>query len=85
MGAKYRRMGFVGIFVTTGKVKMPEGVKREVGLLYINYFLSLIETQSILKSMVLNLDQISLKCVPCGNITLAQKLSSTMPIKVCFR
>ena len=77
----FRRMGFVRRFGTTGKVEIPEGVKREAELLYINDIVNLIETHNIPKSMVLNLDQTPLKYVPCGNTTLAQKSSSTVPIK----
>ena len=77
----FRRMGFVRRFATTGKVEIPEGVKREAELLYINDIVNLIETHNIPESMVLNLDQTPLKYVPCGNTTLAQKSSSTVPIR----
>ena len=55
------RMGFVRRFATTGKVEIPESVKREAELLYINDIVNLIETHNILKSMVLNVDQTNLK------------------------
>ena len=77
----FRRMGFVRRFATTGKVEIPAGVKREAELLYINDIVNLIETHNIPESMVFNLDQTPLKYVPCGNTTLAQKSSSTVPIK----
>ena len=40
----FRRMSFVR-FATTGKVEMPEGVKREAEILYIKDIVNLIETQ----------------------------------------
>ena len=74
-------MGFVRRFVTTGKVEISEGVKRSAELLYINDTVNLIETRNIPKLMVLNLDQIYLKYVACGNATLAQKWPSTVPTR----
>ena len=83
MGAKSFSFASVLLerFATTGKVEIPEGVKREAELLYITDIVNLIETHNIPESMVLNLDQMPLKYVPCGNTTLAQKSSSTVPIR----
>ena len=76
----FRHMGFVRRFATTGKLELSEGVKREAELLYINDIMNLIETHNIPKSMVLNLHQTPLKCVPCRNTTHAQKSSSAVSI-----
>ena len=46
-------MGFVRGFVTTGKVEIFEGLKREAELLYINNIVNLIETYDNLKSTFL--------------------------------
>ena len=56
-------MGFARRFGQTGKAEIPEGVKREVELLYINDIVNLTETNNIPKSMMLNLDQIPFKYV----------------------
>ena len=74
-------MGFVRRFATTGKVEIPEGVKKEAELLYINDIVNLIEIHNIPESMVFNQDQTPLKYIPCGNTTLAHKSSGTVPIK----
>lgn len=46
-------MGLVRSFVTTGKVEIFEGLKREAELLYINNIVNLIETYDNLKSTFL--------------------------------
>ena len=61
----FRQMGYVRRFATTGKVKLPQDVKREAELLYIHDIVNLIETHKIPKSMVVNLDQTPVKYVPC--------------------
>ena len=77
----FRCKEFARRFATTGKVEIPEGVKREAELLYVNNILNLIETHNIPKSMVLNHYQTPLRYVLSGNTTLAPKSSSTVPIK----
>ena len=42
-------MGYVRRFATTGKVELPQGVKRKVELLYIHDIVNLIETHKIPK------------------------------------
>lgn len=74
-------MAIVRRFATTGKVERPEGVKKEAEFLYIKDIVNLIETCNIPILLVLNLDQSPLKYVLCGVTTLAQKSSSTVPIK----
>ena len=76
----FPRMGYVRRFPTTGKVKLPQGVKREAELLYIHNILNLIETPKIPKSMALNLDQTPVKYVPCGKTTLAKQNTSSVPV-----
>ena len=76
----FRRMGYVRRFATTGKVELPQGVKREAELLYIHDIVNLIETYKIPKSMVLNLDQTPLKYVPCGKTTLAKQNTNSVPV-----
>ena len=74
-----RRMGYVRRFANTGKVELPQGVKRGAELLYIHDIVNLIETHKIPKSMVLNLDQTTVKYVPCGKTTLAKQNTSSVP------
>ena len=77
----FRHMAILRRFATTGKVERPEGVKKKAEFLYINYIVDLTETHTIPVLLVLKVDQSPLKYVPCGITTLAQKLSSAVPIK----
>ena len=77
----FRCMAIVRRFATTGEVERPEDVKKEAEFLYINKIVDLIETGTIPKLMVLNLDQTLLKYDPCRITKLAQKLSRTVLIK----
>ena len=65
-------MGYLKRFADTGKVELPQDVKREAELLYIHDIVNLIETSKISKSMVLNLDQTPVKYVPCDKTTLTK-------------
>ena len=76
----FRRMRFVRRFATTGKIEIPDGIKKEAELLFIHDIVHHIETNKIPESMVLNIDQTPLKYVPCGKTTMAEKSSSTVPI-----
>ena len=76
----FRRMRFVRRFATTGKIEIPDGIKKETELLFIHDIVHHIETNKIPESMVLNIDQTPLKYVPCGKTTMAEKSSSTVPI-----
>ena len=68
----FRRMGYLKRFADTGKVELPQDVKREAELLYIHDIVNLIETSKISKSMILNLDQTPVKHVPCDKTTLTK-------------
>ena len=74
-------MGYVRRFATSGKVELPQGVKRKTKLLYIHDIVNLIETHKIPKSMVLNLDQTPLKYIPCGKTTPAKQNTNSVPVR----
>ena len=76
----FRRMRFVRRFANTGKVEIPDGIKKEAELLFIHDIVHHIETNKIPESMVLNIDQTPLTYVPCGKTAMAEKSSSTVPI-----
>ena len=73
-------MSYVRRFTTTGKFELPQGVKREVELLYIHDIVNLIQTHKITKLMVLNLDQTPVEYVPSGKTTLAKQSTSSVPV-----
>ena len=74
-------MGNVRRFATSGKVELPQGVKRKTKLLYIHDIVNLIETHKIPKSIVLNLDQTPQKYIPCGKTTLAKQNTNSVPVR----
>ena len=73
-------MKFVRRFTTTGKIEIPDGIKKEAGLLFIHDIVHHIETNNIPESMVLNIEETPLKYVPCGKTTMAEKSSSAVPV-----
>ena len=73
-------MGYVRRFATSGKVELPQGLKREAELLYTHDIANVIETHKFLKSMVLNLDQTPVKDIPYGKTTLAKQNMSSVPV-----
>ena len=73
-------MRFVRRFATTGKIEIPNGIKKEAELRFIHGIVHHIETNKIPESVVLNIDQTPLKYVPCGKTTMAEKSSRTVPI-----
>ena len=73
-------MGYITRLATTGNVELPQGVKREAELLYIHDTVNLIETHKIPKLMVLNLDQMPVKYIPCGKTTLGKQNTSSVPV-----
>lgn len=77
----FRRMGFVKRFGTTGKVPIPEALRKELETSYLHDIVRKIEDNNILPSLVLNLDQTPSKYVPVSNKTLAMKGAKTVPIK----
>ena len=52
----FRRMGFVRRFITTGKVSIPEAVRKELETQYLRDIVSKIEENNVPSSLVLNLD-----------------------------
>ena len=66
-----RRMGFKRRVVTTGKVRVPEGAKREAGLQHHYRIVSLVEKYNIPPELILNSDQTPSKYVTVGRTTMA--------------
>ena len=76
----FRRMHFVRRTATTSKVEIPEGAKKEAELTFLHRTVSTVEKYKIPNSMILNLDQTSLKYAPCSRQTLAPKNSKHVAI-----
>ena len=66
-----RRMGFKRRVVTTGKVRVPEGAKREAGLQHHYRIVSLVEKYNIPTELILNSDETPSKYVTVGRTTMA--------------
>ena len=64
----------------TRKIEIPEGVKKEAQILYLHEIVSLVEEHSFPNTLVMNLDQTSLKYIPRANHTLAKKGSKSIEI-----
>ena len=69
----FRRMHFVRRTATTSKVEIPEGAKKEAKLTFLHRTVSTVEKYKIPNSMILNLDQTSLKYAPCSRQTRNSK------------
>ena len=52
----FRKMGFVRRFFTTGKVSIPEALRKELETQYLRDIVSKIEENNVPSSLVLNLD-----------------------------
>ena len=74
-------MGFVRRLGTTGKVPIPDCLKKELERSYLHGIVKKIEDNDIPPSRVLNLDQMLSKYIPVLNKTMAPKGSKTVPIK----
>ena len=74
-------MGFVRKLGTTGKVPIPDFLKKELKKSYLHGIVKKIKDNDILPSLVLNLDQMPSKYIPVLNKTMAPKGSKTVPIK----
>ena len=77
----FRRMGFVRRLGTTGKVPIPDSLKKELKKSYLHGIVKKVEDNDIPPSIVLNLDQTPSKYIPVLNKTMAPKGSKTVPIK----
>ena len=76
----FRQMHFVRRTATTSKVEIPKGAKKEPKLTLLHRIASTVEKYRIPISMILNLDQTSLKYAPCRRNTLAPKNSKHVAI-----
>ena len=70
------RMGLRRRVVTTGKVQIPEGAKREAGLQHHYRIATIAEKYNIPPSLILNSDQTPSKYVTVGRTTMAPKNSN---------
>ena len=76
----FRQMHFVRRTATISKVEIPKGTKKEAELTLLHRIVSTVEKYQIPISMILNLDQTSLKYAPCNRKTLAPKNSKHVAI-----
>ena len=76
----FRRMHFVRRTPTMSKVEIPEGAKKEAEFTFLQRIVSTVEKYKIPNSMILNLDQTSLKYAPCSRQTLAPRSSKHVAI-----
>ena len=76
----FRRMGFKRRLLTTGKVEIPEGARKEAELLFIHNIVSVVERYEIPDSLIMNMDQTPLKYVPAMNHTMAKRNSKSVAI-----
>ena len=68
-----RRMDFVRRLGTTGKVPIPDSLKKELKKSYLHGIVKKVEDNDIPPSIVLNLDQTPSKYIPVLNKTMAPK------------
>jgi len=69
----FKRMGFVKRCATTGKPPIPDGAKKEAGLLFHHQIVKFVEDHDIPPSLILNFDQTPLKFAPVSSQTLAKQ------------
>ena len=75
------RMGLKKRMKTTGKIKIPDGAKKEAQLLYLHDILSQVDDHNIPHSLILNLDQMKLKYIPSANIPYPRKTQSPLELQ----
>ena len=66
----FRRMKLVGRLTTTGKVPIPEALRKKLEKAYLHSIVRKIEENDIPVSLVLNLDQTSSKYIPVSKYIL---------------
>ena len=76
----FRRMGFKKRMRTTGKVEIPKGARKEAELLYLRHIVTIVEKYEITHSLIMNLDQTSLKYIPAMNRIMAKQNSKSVSI-----
>ena len=76
----FRQMHFVRRTATISKVEIPKGTKKKAELILLHRIVSTVEKYQIPISMILNLDQTSLKYALCSRKTLAPKNSKHVAI-----
>ena len=67
----------------TGKVEIPEGARKEAKeaeLLYLHNIMTIVEKYEIPHSLIMNLDQTPLKCIPAMNHAMAKQNSKSVSI-----
>ena len=65
---------------TTGKVEIQEGAKKKAELLYLHNIVTIVEKYKIPDSLIMILDQTSLKYIPAMNHTMAKQNSKSVSI-----
>ena len=77
----FRRMNFVRRFTTTGKVHIPEALRKELEKAYLHSIVWKIEGNDIPLSLIFKLDQTPSKYIPGSNKTMTAKGSKNVPLK----
>ena len=76
----FQCMGFVKRAATTGRPEIPEGARKEAGLLFHRQIVELVDEHNIPPSLILNFDQTPLKYAPVASQTLAQRWAKHVSI-----
>ena len=74
----FRRMSFKKRMRTTGKVEIPQGVRKEAELLYLRNIVTIVEKYEIPHSLIMNLDQTPLKYIHAMSHTMAKQNSKSV-------
>lgn len=76
----FHRMGFKKRAATTGRPEIPEGARKEAGLIFHHQIVEKIEKHKIPHSLIINIDQTPSKLAPASRHTLAEKNSKHVSI-----
>ena len=78
----FRRMGFKKRRKTSSSVDIPDSARKEIEYLFLHDIVDTVKKYKIPLSLILNLDQTTLKYVPIGNETIALSDSKILLLKV---
>ena len=73
-------MGFKKRPATTGRPEIPEGARKEAGLIFHHQIVEKVEKHKIPHSLSINIDQTASKLAPASRHTLAEKNSKRVSI-----
>ena len=76
----FQKIGFKKRPATTGRPEIPEGARKEAGLIFHYQIVEKVEKHKILHSLSINIDQTPSKLAPASRHTLAEKNSKRVSI-----